>query len=73
MTHEDDLPEKCDGRTKKPTGVAAQLAKLHPGTETAHEDDLPAEVRRQDEEAELQVAASSGLRKDEDVLATRGW
>jgi hypothetical protein len=37
-----------------------------------HEEDLPAEVRRQDEEAELQVAAQlAEHRKDEDVVATR--
>ncbi len=35
-------------------------------------DDLPAEVRRQDEEAELQIAAQvAGLRTDEDVVAAR--
>ena len=40
-----------------------------------HEEDLPAEVRRQDEEAELQVAAHlSELRKDEDAgTARRRW
>ncbi len=40
-----------------------------------HDDDLPAEVRRQDEEAERQVAAQlSELRKDEDVrVARRRW
>lgn len=32
----------------------------------AREDDLPAEVRREDEEAELQIAAQlAELRKDE--------
>jgi aspartate/tyrosine/aromatic aminotransferase len=39
-----------------------------------YEDDLPAEVRRQDEEAELQIAAQlAELRKheDEDVVAAR--
>jgi hypothetical protein len=37
-----------------------------------HEEDLPAEVRRQDEEAELQVAAQlAELRKNEDVVAVR--
>ena len=37
-----------------------------------HEDDLPAEVRRQDEEAELQIAAQlAELRKDEHVSAAR--
>ena len=37
-----------------------------------HEDDLPAEVRRQDEEAELRIAAQlAGLRKDEGVVAAR--
>ena len=36
------------------------------------EDDLPAEVPRQDEEAELQVAAQlAELRQDGDVTATR--
>jgi len=75
MTHEDDLPAEVRRQDEEAElQVAAQLAKLHPGTETAHEDDLPAEVRRQDEEAELQVAAQlAELRKDEDVLATRGW
>jgi len=75
MTHEDDLPAEVRRQDEEAElQVAAQLAKLHPGTETAHEDDLPAEVRRQDEEAELQVAAQlAELRKDEDVLATRRW
>ena len=37
-----------------------------------HEDDLPAEVRRQDEEDELQIAAQlSGLREEEHVSAAR--
>jgi hypothetical protein len=37
-----------------------------------HDDDLLAEVRRQDEEAELQIAAQlAGLRKDEDAVAAR--
>ena len=37
-----------------------------------HEDDLPAQVRRQDEETELQIAAQlAELRKDEDVVAAR--
>ena len=36
------------------------------------EDDLPAEVRRQDEEAELQIAAQlAELRHDEDGAAAR--
>ncbi len=35
-------------------------------------DDSPAEVRRQDEEAELQIAAQlAGFRSDEDVVAAR--
>ena len=47
-----------------------------------HEDDLPAEVRRQDEEDELQIAAQlaelrkeeAELRKEEHVSAARrGW
>lgn len=38
----------------------------------SHEDDRPAEVRRQDEEAELQIAAQlAELRTDEDVMAAR--
>ena len=38
----------------------------------SHEDDLPAEVRRQDEEAELQIAAQlAELRTDENVVAAR--
>ena len=38
----------------------------------SHEGDLPAEVRRQDEEAELQIAAQlAELRNDEDVAASR--
>src|SRR5512142_2398071 len=37
-----------------------------------HEDNLPAEVRRQDEETELQIAAQlAELRKDEHVVAAR--
>src|ERR1700745_2264240 len=37
-----------------------------------HEDDLPAEVRRQDEEDELKIAAQlSGLREEEHVSAAR--
>jgi hypothetical protein len=37
-----------------------------------HEDDLPAEVRRQDEEDELQIAAElADLRKEEHVPAAR--
>ncbi len=37
-----------------------------------NEEDLPAEVRRQDEEAELQIAAQlAELRKDEDAVAAR--
>ncbi len=37
-----------------------------------HEDDLPAEVRRQDEEDELQIAAQlAELRKEEHVSAAR--
>ncbi len=40
-----------------------------------NEEDLPAEVRRQDEEAELQIAAQlAELRKDEEVVtARRRW
>ncbi len=39
-----------------------------------HEDDLPAEVRRQDEEDELQIAAQlAELREEEHVPARRGW
>ena len=35
-----------------------------------HDDNLPSEVRRQDDEAELQIAAQlAGLRTDEDVVA----
>ena len=37
-----------------------------------HEDDLPAEVRRQDEEDELKIAAQiAGLREEEHVSAAR--
>ncbi len=37
-----------------------------------HEDDLPAEVRRQDEDDELQIAAQlAGLREEEHVPAAR--
>ena len=37
-----------------------------------HEDDLPAEVRRQDEEDELRIAAQlAGLREEEHVSAAR--
>jgi len=39
---------------------------------TDNDDDLPAEVRRQDEEAELQVAAQlAEFRTDEGVVAAR--
>ncbi len=39
-----------------------------------HENDLPAEVRRQDEEDELQIAAQlAELREEEHVPARRGW
>ncbi len=42
------------------------------GTAMTHENDLPAEVRRQDEEDELQIAAQlAELREEEHVSAAR--
>lgn len=42
------------------------------GHAMTHEDNLPAEVRRQDEEAELQIAAQlAELRKDQHAVAAR--
>lgn len=42
------------------------------GHAMSHDADLPAEVRRQDEEAELQIAAQlAELRKDQDAPAAR--
>jgi hypothetical protein len=39
-----------------------------------YEDDLPAEIRRQDEEDELQIAAQlAELRQEEHVSAARRW
>jgi hypothetical protein len=45
------------------------------GRATGHDADLPAEVRRQDEEAEQQIAAQlAELRRDEDArTARRRW
>ena len=44
------------------------------GRAMTHEDDLPAEVRRQDEEDELQIAAQlAELRKEEHASARRRW
>ena len=57
----------CVCLVRPPAGVAG--VKGHAMT---HEDDLPAEVRRQDEEDELQIAAQlAGLRNEEHVSAAR--
>ena len=41
---------------------------MEKGHAMTHNDDLPAEVRREDEEAERQIAAQlAELRKDDDI------
>jgi len=59
------------GRTDR----AFTLSAWWKGHAMTHEDSLPAEVRRQDEEAELQIAAQlAELRKDGNaVTARRRW
>ena len=50
------------------SGPPAWVARARRGHAMTPDDDLPAEVRRQDEEAELQIAAQlAELRKDEHV------